>query len=109
MKVPVLDLQSQYRALEGEVDAALKRVCENSWFKLGPEVEKFERDWAEYCDAARCVAVNSGTRPCTCSCAPTASAPATRSSPAPDLLRHHRGDRAVGATPVFVDIDPSNF
>lgn len=61
MNVPILDLKAQYAALEAEIDAALKRVCRSAAFALGPEVEQFERDWAAYCEAEHCVAVQSGT------------------------------------------------
>ncbi len=61
MKVPILDLQTQYSRLQSEIDAALKGVCESAWFALGPEVERFEESWARYCEAEYCVAVNSGT------------------------------------------------
>ncbi len=110
MKVPVLDLQSQYRALEGEVDAALKRVCENSWFKLGPEVEKFERDWAAYCEAGRCLAVNSGTSALhlallACGVGPgdeVITSPMSFFATAETILY-------CGARPVFADVDPLTY
>jgi len=110
MKVPVLDLQAQYRALEGEIDAALKRVCENSWFKLGPEVERFERDWAAYCEAEHCVAVNSGTSALhlallACGVRPgdeVITSPMSFFATAETILH-------CGARPVFADIDPLTY
>ena len=42
MKVPLLDLKPQYRALKAELDAALLRVSESQYFILGPEVKAFE-------------------------------------------------------------------
>jgi len=110
VRVPVLDLQAEYEKLSDEVDAALKRVCENSWFKLGPEVERLERDWAVYCEAAHCLAVNSGT---------------SALHLALEALGVGEGDEVIttpmsffataeailytGARPVFVDIDPKSF
>ena len=61
MEVPILDLQTQYRHLAAEIDSALKAVCESGWFALGPEVERFEQAWADYCEADYCVACSSGT------------------------------------------------
>ena len=61
MNVPIIDLKAQYAALEAEIDASLKRVCRSAAFALGPEVEQFERDWAAYCEAEHCIAVQSGT------------------------------------------------
>ena len=43
MKVPLLDLKPQYRALKAELDAAVLRVSESQYFILGPEVKKLVR------------------------------------------------------------------
>jgi len=61
MNVPFLDLKAQYRQIEGEILPALREVCENCQFVLGPKVAQFEKDFAAFCGAKHCVAVNSGT------------------------------------------------
>jgi dTDP-4-amino-4,6-dideoxygalactose transaminase len=61
MKVPLLDLQSEYAELRDEVLPALDRVCRNSSFVQGPEVEAFEREFADFCGVKHCVALSSGT------------------------------------------------
>jgi dTDP-4-amino-4,6-dideoxygalactose transaminase len=61
MKVPFIDLNAQYQAIKDEVDAALDRVIQKSSFVLGEEVEKFEKEFAEYCGAKYCLGTNSGT------------------------------------------------
>ena len=60
-KVPFVDLVSMHRELEGELLAVCKRVFESACFIAGPEVEGFEREFAEFCGTAHCVGVNSGT------------------------------------------------
>jgi dTDP-4-amino-4,6-dideoxygalactose transaminase len=60
-KVPFVDLVTPHRELETELLAVCKRVFETAGFIGGPEVEGFEREFAEYCDAKHCVGVNSGT------------------------------------------------
>ena len=60
-QVPFLDLKAQYAQIAEEVTAALEEVCQGCRFALGPKVEAFEADFAEYCQADHCVAVNSGT------------------------------------------------
>ena len=60
MKVPFLELQRAYRELQAELDAACRRVMESGWYILGPEVEAFEREFAAYCGARRCVGVGNG-------------------------------------------------
>src|SRR6204780_4567696 len=61
MKVPVLDLKSEYAELRDEILPALDRVCQNSSFVLGEEVEAFEREFADFCGTRHCVALSNGT------------------------------------------------
>ena len=49
--IPSADLQSQYRSIKGEIDAAIGRVLDSAQFILGDEVAGFERDFAQYCQA----------------------------------------------------------
>ena len=60
-KVPFVDLVTPHRELETELLAVCKRVFETAGFIGGPEVEGFEREFAEFCGARHCVGVNSGT------------------------------------------------
>ena len=59
--IPVIDLKRQHDSMRAELDAALKRVVDSSWFMGGPEVKGFESEWAAYCQVAHSVAVGSGT------------------------------------------------
>jgi dTDP-4-amino-4,6-dideoxygalactose transaminase len=61
MKVPILDLKTEYAELRDEILAALDRVCQNSSFVLGEEVEAFEREFADFCGTKHCVALGTGT------------------------------------------------
>jgi dTDP-4-amino-4,6-dideoxygalactose transaminase len=60
-KIPFVDLVTPHRELEAELLAVCKRVFETAGFIGGPEVEGFEREFAEFCGARHCVGVNSGT------------------------------------------------
>ena len=60
-KIPFVDLVTLHRELEAELLDVCKRVIETAGFIGGPEVEGFEREFAQYCDAKHCVGVNSGT------------------------------------------------
>jgi dTDP-4-amino-4,6-dideoxygalactose transaminase len=60
MNVPFLDLQAQYRELHDQIDAAYRRVAESGRFILGPEVEKFEAEFAAYCEARHCIGAGNG-------------------------------------------------
>lgn len=60
MKAPFLDLGASYRELKPEIDTAVARVLDSGWYILGPEVEEFEAEWAEYCDAKHAVSLGNG-------------------------------------------------
>jgi len=61
IKVPYLDLKAQYRSIKPEIDAAITGVLDSGQFVLGSEVAEFEREFADYCGASQCIALNSGT------------------------------------------------
>jgi dTDP-4-amino-4,6-dideoxygalactose transaminase len=61
VKVPFLDLNAQYRSIKAEIDAAIQEVLDSSAFAGGPFVERFEREWAEYCGVRHAIGVGSGT------------------------------------------------
>lgn len=60
MKVPFLDVGAAYRECRADVDAAIGRVLASGWYIGGPEVEQFERQWAEYCGVKHAVGVANG-------------------------------------------------
>jgi dTDP-4-amino-4,6-dideoxygalactose transaminase len=60
-RIPLLDLNAQHASIGEELDAAIARVLEHKRFIGGPEVEVFEREFAEYCSTGFCVGVSNGT------------------------------------------------
>jgi len=60
MNVPFLDLHAGDILLRDEIDTAIHRVLDSSWYILGPEVEAFEQAFAQYCGARYCVGVANG-------------------------------------------------
>ncbi len=110
LKVPLLDLKAQYEALQEEIDAALKRTCRHSWFRLGPEVEQFERRWADYCDAEHCVGLNSGTSALHLALVALGVGEGDEVITSPmSFFATAEAILYTGARPVFVDIDPGTF
>lgn len=58
--VPFFDLQRLHHEIREPLEAAFKRVLDSGWFILGPEVEAFEAEFAEYCGVRHCVGVGNG-------------------------------------------------
>ena len=55
------DVRVQYESLRDEIGEAIGRVLDSGRYVLGPEVEAFEAEFAEYCGARHCVTTASGT------------------------------------------------
>jgi len=55
-----LDMKAPYLELKDELDAAYFRFMNSGWYVLGPEVENFERMWADFCKVKYCVGVSNG-------------------------------------------------
>jgi len=61
MRVPLLDLGEQYRALGDSIREAINDVLESGRFILGPKVDAFERAMCAYCNTPHAMGVSSGT------------------------------------------------
>jgi dTDP-4-amino-4,6-dideoxygalactose transaminase len=59
-QIPFLDLKALYLEIKEELDAAYRRVMESGWYILGQELEAFEKEFAKYCEAKRCIGVGNG-------------------------------------------------
>ena len=108
--VPFIDLVAQYRTIEAEVTEAVGRVFRNQAFVLGEEVAGLEEEIATYCDAREAIGCASGTDALILALMALGigpgdeviTSPFTFFATASSIVR-------VGATPVFVDIDPDTF
>ena len=59
--VPFLDLAAIHRELADELVAVTRVAIESARFIGGPELDQFEREFAQYCGAKHCIGVASGT------------------------------------------------
>lgn len=108
MKVPILDLKSEYAGLREEVLAAIDRVGRETAFILGPETEAFEREFAAFCETKHCIAVNSGTSALHLGLLALGVQPGDEVITTPNsFLATAEAITYCGAVPVFVDIDPA--
>jgi dTDP-4-amino-4,6-dideoxygalactose transaminase len=60
-RLPLVDLELQYRSIRAEIDAALLAAIASTEYVLGEELARFEQEFAAYCGASHCVGVGSGT------------------------------------------------
>jgi dTDP-4-amino-4,6-dideoxygalactose transaminase len=110
MRIPFLDLEAQNRSIWPEIQATLAPVLAEAQFILGPAVESFEANFAQYLGVRHCVGLNSGTSALhmallACDVGPgdeVITTPATWISTAWAISY-------VQARPVFVDIDPVTY
>ncbi len=59
--IPFLDLVTPHRELENDLVDAFRLALQSAVFAGGPQVEAFEREFAEYCGTRYCVGVANGT------------------------------------------------
>lgn len=110
MNIPLIDLKTQYQELRLEINGAISSAIDSMQLFLGPNVQKLEADFAEFCGATYAIGVANGTEALSLSLR---------------ALDIGRGDEVicpswtfmstieaivhVGATPVLVDIDPHTY
>ena len=110
IKVPFLDLRAAYLELKPEIDAAIARVLDSGWYILGPEVEAFEAEWAEYCGASHAVGVGNGLDALTLALRALEIGPGDEVIvPSNTYIATWLAVSAVGATPVPVEPDESTY
>lgn len=109
-QIPLVDLRAQFAGIRDEVLSALDRTLAGMNLFLGENVVEFEREFATYCGVGECVGVGSGTdalilalRACGIGTGDEVITVANT------FIATVEAIYLVGATPIFVDIDPQTF
>jgi dTDP-4-amino-4,6-dideoxygalactose transaminase len=108
--IPFLDLKAQQARLAGNLKPRIDAVLAHCQFVLGPEVAELEARLAAYCGAKHCVGVSSGTDALQIAMMAEGIGPGDAVFlPAFTYTATAEVPLVLGATPVFVDVDPRTF
>jgi dTDP-4-amino-4,6-dideoxygalactose transaminase len=108
--IPLLDLRRQFDPIRDEVMREVERVIESQHFILGEDVDRFERNFAAYCGTAHAIGCASGTDALELALLALDIGPGDEVLTVPYSFFATAGAiLAVGANPVFVDVDPDTF
>ncbi|HRH58549.1 MAG TPA: DegT/DnrJ/EryC1/StrS family aminotransferase [Chitinophagales bacterium] len=103
-KISCLDLKGQHQQIKAEVFDAFEKVYEKTAFSGGYFVEEFEKDFAQYSEAAYALGVSNGTTALHLAMLALGIGPGDEVIiPANTFIATAWGVSHAGATPVFVD------
>lgn len=110
MTIPMVDLKGQYENLKDEIDSAILQALGETRFILGPNVQAFDVEAAEYLGASHAISCASGTDALHLALlAAGIEAGDEVITSAFTFIATAEAIRYIGATPVFVDIQPDSF
>ena len=105
-----IDLKAQYRRIEDDVNQRIRAVLEHGQYILGPEVTELEQKLAAYTGAKHCIGVSDGTTALQIALMALGVGPGDEVITTPfTFIATGEMIAIVGATPVFVDIDPLTY
>ncbi|MDP3426525.1 MAG: aminotransferase class I/II-fold pyridoxal phosphate-dependent enzyme, partial [Humidesulfovibrio sp.] len=107
MSIPFIDLKTQYRRVAAEVERGIQAVLESGAYINGPEVARLEERLAGYCGTRYAVGCASGTDALMMALMALGVGPGDAVFCPPfTFMATAEVVALLGATPVFVDVDP---
>lgn len=108
--MPFIDLKAQYERIKPEVDAAIQRVLEHGRYIMGPEIDELEEKLSDFAGSRHCLACASGTDALLIPLMAYGVGPGDAVFTTPfTFFATTEVIAMLGATPVFVDIDPDTY
>ena len=108
MQIPFTNLHQQYLDCKSEIDKAIQDTIASSSFITGPDVSRFEQQFAKYVKAEDCATTGSGTMALVCALRAANIGPGDQVLTTPHtFVATTEAIVTVGAEPVFVDINPN--
>jgi len=109
-KINFIDLQAQYCAYEDEIDAAIKNVCNEARFIMGPQVKELEKKLEDFTGSPNAITCSSGTDALLLALMACDVGPGDEVITTPfTFIATAEVISFLGATPVFVDIDDITY
>lgn len=110
MRVPLLDLKAQYEKIRVEAESAIQQVLTASAFAGGPFVQKFEEEFAQFCQCRFAIGVGSGTAALWIALLGLDIGEGDEIITTPNtFIATAEAISFCGAKPVFIDIDPKTY
>jgi len=108
--IPFIDLKTQQERIRPQIDAAIKRVLDHGKYIMGPEVYELEEELAEFVGSRHCISCSSGTDALLIGLMAYGVGPGDAIFTTPfTFIATAEVISLLGATPVFVDIDPDTY
>lgn len=110
MIIPVLDLRPEIELLRTQLDKAYRRVLDSGWFILGPELEAFEAEFANFCECKHAIGVGNGLDALSLILRAYNIGPGDEVIvPAHTFIATWLAVSQVGAKPVAIDVNRDDF
>ena len=108
--IEFVDLRTQQARIRPALDSAIKRVLDHGQYIMGPEITLLERDLAHFCGAKHAISCSSGTDALLIAMMAKGVGPGDAVlCPAFTYTATPETIALLGASPVFVDVDPDTF